>query len=440
MGKMLFFLSITFFLNIFTLHAQNEKTTPGVEENNAITGFTVEDNDFKWIMLLTGGWINIDTQNKIQIKSPILAVNYNTVEGVNTTGGIRYRHYFNPFHRLTFGPDLHYAYPRDQLSGVLNLDFEYKTNLDSAAIEVKFGRQIHQFNADIGPFANTLSTLLFQDNQLKLFEQDFINLDVHVNHHQQLKANLTFELSERWQLSNHPKLVNAEENKYSSNVPENIEIEDTSFPRHRAFTVTTYLEYKPFLKFQIIDGKKQPVSNSSPVFWIMFEKGFPDITGSVSDFDKLTLGFNHNIALAKKTNFIFYLEGGGFLNADQVYFMDFFHFPRNQAPFLLIDNEESLRLLDYYYYSTKRGYFKSNMILQLSDFLVGRFHWAREMGIYENLILNNLFTPDLNHYTEFGYGIDNIFKLIRIEIMASILDGRFNKFGARVGLIHELNF
>jgi hypothetical protein len=399
-----------------------------------------EPKDLGPLKLIMGGRFLTGENSNIQIISPILTLNYNTIEGFNTTYGIRYNRLLSTNSIFSIGPDVRFSVPRNKVTGIISIGYQYQEHLSSRSIEIQGGRGIRQFNADIAPFSNTIMTLLFQKNDLKLFEQDFINLGTSHNFHEIFRLGLDIEHSDRWELFNLPRLVEGREHLFTSNAPENIAIEDTSFPRHNAFIASLSVQFKPWLRYTEVNGKRQPLDESSPTFSIVYEKGFRGIFRSGVDFDNITFGIDHIVNFDISSMLNLNLEAGMFLNTNMLYFMDFFHFPRNQAPFLLVDHDKTFRLLPYYYFSTPDWYFKSNFDHQMQRFLLTRFPLLQVMGIKETLILNNLFTPDMDHYTEFGYGLDYIFRAVRIELITSFLNGRFDGFGVRIGLKGDLEF
>jgi hypothetical protein len=435
MGKLL----ITLFVLVISI------ATALSQADNAIIPYQAElENDtisawggpkgFSILKLLTGGRFSINDRNSIRIISPILTLNYNTVEGFNSTIGIRYDWLLNPNSIFSIGPDVRFAVARRSVSAIAHMGYQFEKQLNSRSLKLRAGRAIRQFNEDIDPFANTFMTLLFQQNNLKLFEQDFVNIMGEQNFKEFISIGFDVERSQRWELFNLPGIVDGREYLFSPNAPDNIAINDSSFPRHNAFIASLSMRVRPWLRYATVNGKRQPIYESSPAFRIIYEKGFSSIFGSHVDFDNLTIGIDHVINLGISARMTLHIETGIFLNTNRLYFMDFFHFPRNQAPFLLAEHDQTFRLLPYYRFSTPNRYFKSNFDHQMQRFLLTRIPLLQVMGIKENLILNNLFTPDIDHYAEFGYGIDYILQALRLEFMTSFLNGGFDGFGVRLGL------
>lgn len=60
------------------------------------------------------------------------------------------------------------------------------------------------------------------------------------------------------------------------------------------------------------------------------------------------------------------------------------------------------------------------------------------LGVKENVFVNYLATPSSEHYTEVGYGIDNILRIFRIEGAAAFRDGKYYDWGIRIGIASNI--
>ena len=164
-----------------------------------------------------------------------------------------------------------------------------------------------------------------------------------------------------------------------------------------------------------------------------YRKGFANAIGD-TDFDYLETGFNHNFKIGVRGRLGIDLSAGKFLNTSNLYFMDFKHFMGNESPFLLNNPVAGYRLLSYYNYSTADQYFSGIAHYQFRKFLVTQLPLLRMTGVKEIVFLSYLATPFTNNYFELGYGIDNLFRILRVEGAASFQDGRYTGFGIKIGI------
>ncbi len=391
--------------------------------------FTVGD-------LLFGNSYKIGKKSRFNLEP--LKPHFNTVEGWNFTYTFSVSKRIDPQKVLRLGPQLRYAAARKQLSGTLDLGFDYGKPGRKGSLLIKGGRYIRQFNPDrpIHPFVNDFTTLLLEQNYMKLYERDFVQI-MH-----QKKISDVLEIATDLSWTNRRMLDNASDFKlndrssqrYTSNRPESAELASTAFPEHKAFAAHLGLSYSPWLKYQISDGKKLPISNSSPEFSIGVNKAFGGILGGDVDFTEIEMGFRHGFDIGIRGELDIALNTGMFLQKEQLYFMDYKHFQGNLSPFQVQDPVGSYRLLDYYRWSTSEAYLSSHLNYQFRKFLVTRIPLVRLMGIRESVLVNYLTTDRLSSYMEMGYGINYIFKIFRLEGIFAWEDGSYKGFGVRVGI------
>ncbi len=336
--------------------------------------------------------------------------------------------------RLEITPIGRYAFSRKVLSGLMRVDYRTRTS----RLTVEGGKYIQQYNdADpIHPIVNDITSLFLGDNFMKLYERNFVE----ANYRKRFDDKYTFRSSLTWarrqELFNTTDYTFFKKNKedYTPNAPINNELNDTAFPTNTAFTVAVGLEARPWQKYRIRNGQKFRADNTSPLFTLDYKKGVDGLLGSEVNFDQMEIGVKHGIKLGIRGKLDVALKAGKFFNADKLYLMDYQHFLGNRTPFVTTDPVGSFRLLDYYQYSTRDQYFTANVHYHFRKFLVTRFPIVRLTGITENVFVNYLATPTSKNYTELGYGIDGIFRILRLEFAAAFQDGKYLNNGFRIGV------
>ena len=232
---------------------------------------------------------------------------------------------------------------------------------------------------------------------------------------------------------------NWESREYGSNNPTNLELNDTQFPTHQSWEAAIGVQYRPWLKFRSRNGKKREISNSSPEFSLLYSKGIAT-DFSIIDYDRIEIGFKHKLKVGAGSALSINIKAGSTLNDNQLTFIDYKHFMGNRSPFETNDPAASYRLLPYYDYSTSREYFTGHLHYRFRKFLLTQFALVRMTGLTETVFVNYLATHNSGNYTEMGYGIDNIFRIFRIEGILSFQDGAFKEAGLRIGISTVLNF
>jgi len=385
--------------------------------------------------LLIGDSYKIAKHSNFKIH--FLMPGFNTVEGWNFVYKVSFGTILQDTNktRITITPAFRYAFSRKVASGYLNFSLYNKKD----RLEVQGGKYIKQYNADepILPIVNDFTTLLMEKNLMKLYEREYIDLSY------QRKLNPYLSVGTSWTWMKRRELFNTTDYKwvdrdkiegYTPNAPVNDELDDTSFPEHKALVGSVSITARPWLKYTIRNNRKTEVQNSSPTFRLEYRKGFNNALGSAVNFDQIELGIKHRFRVGVRGNADFYLRAGTFLQTGNMYFMDYKHFLGNQTPFITNDPVGSFRLLDYYKYSTSDKYFSGNFHYQFRKFLVTNILLVRMAGIRENVFVNYLATPTSKNYTEVGYSIDGILRIFRLEGAVGFQDGKYLNYGFRIGI------
>jgi hypothetical protein len=388
--------------------------------------------------LLIGDVYKVSKHSNFQIRTP--QAWYNTVEGFYAVYRLNFGTILQDTNRtrLNISPTFRYAFSREKLSGILAFTLRNK----NYRFQVDGGRYIKQFNADepILPVVNTFMTLFLEENLIKLYERDYVD----VLYRRRLTPKYTVQTNWSWshrrQLENTSsyKLINRDKiEDYTSNQPVNFEA-PTAFDTHQAFIGSVQLTSRPWLKYRIRNGRKIEIENSTPTLMLLYRKGFNNFLESDIDFDHIETGIKHTFKNGVRGKFDVALRAGMFLNSDSLGFMDYKHFIGNRTPFTTTDPAGSYRLMDYYVNSTADKYFAANVHYHFRRFLVSSIYEVRMLGIRENIFINYLATPYSKNYTELGYSIEGILRLFRIEVAAGFRDGQYLNYGFRIGIASNL--
>ena len=385
--------------------------------------------------VLIGDSYKVSKHSNFKIHFPVPG--FNTVEGWNFVYKVSFGTILQDTNRtrITITPAFRYAFSRKVASGYLN--FSVRNNKDR--LDIQGGRYVKQYNPDepILPLVNDITTLLFEENLMKIYEREYIDLSYSRQLNTYVKVATNWSWMNRRELFNNTnyKWINRDKIEgYTPNAPVNDELTDTSFPEHRAFVGSVSLTARPWLKYTIRNGHRHEVPNSSPMFKLEYRRAIPGVFNSHIDYDQLEIGIRHRVKVGVRGNADFYLRGGMFFNTNELYFMDYKHFLGNETPFITNDPVGSFRLLDYYRFSTSDKYFAGNFHYQFRKFMFTNIPLVRLAGIRENVFVNYLATPSSQNYTEVGYSIDGILRIFRLEGAASFQDGKYLDYGFRIGI------
>lgn len=376
-------------------------------------------------------------------------ISFNTVEGAKVGMGLFYRKYSETkladslsLHRKSFNiePELRYGFSSKRFYS--SVDFRWSTTLPTSGTTwgLQGGRYIFQFNGGepINEQVNALYSLLFRQNYMKLYEQDFARIywAHRVNYGFTYRAHLTF--ADRRQLfnTNNYSFYNIAEREYTANQPENVETNDMDFQNHQIARLYLGFDWRPGVKYGIRNGRKYPITDRSPLIKFGYTKAIPGFRNqsNASDFDHVELGIEHDFTFGVSGKFDFNVTAGSFLNNKQVYFPDFQHFGGNRTIFSNFGPASNFRFMDYYKYSTNSSYVSGIFHYQFRKFLLTQLPMLRFSGVRENIFLNYLKTENSPHYVEVGYSLDNLFRIFRVEFGAGFENGNYLRGGARFGV------
>lgn len=385
--------------------------------------------------ILIGDSYSISKNSNLQIEFP--QVWFNTVEGYYLLYRLNYGIQLKDTSRtrINIRPTFRYSFAREKASGNINLMVRNR----DYRLRVEGGRYMQQFNADepILPIVNTFMTLLLEENLMKIYERDYLDVQYRrrLDDKYNIETNWTWARRSAMVNNTNYKWVNRDKiEDYTPNAPENLEVDTTGFATHEAFTGSVTLTAKPWLKYRIRNGRKSQINNSTPTFSLMYRKGFDNVLGSDINFDQVEIGAKHSFKNGVRGRVDFNIRAGAFLNSDSLAFMDYKHFLGNRTPFSTTDPAGSFRLMDYYLYSTADKYLAVNAHYNFRRFLVTSIYEVRMLGIRENVFINYLATPTSKNYTELGYSIDGILRLFRLEGIVAFRDGKYLDYGFRIGI------
>jgi Family of unknown function (DUF5686) len=368
---------------------------------------------------------------EIYYKAPLLDFNFNTVEGfVHNTGTI-FRYRKNRYDWWEIDPTWRYSYTQNRSMGMLKI--RWKTQKED--FNISGGKFVSQYNVDT-PIAfdlNSLATLLLKKNNVKIYEKQFVNLSYNDRFSNTFGIKSSLEWARRFPLENTTDYdwINYGNVLYTPNFPINQEIGATEFKTNDAFIASFQINYRPFLKKQYRNNIRMVEFGSSPLITFKYRGAIPKLFNSTIEFHTIELGVTHNFPININTNFNYIAQVGTFLNSKNMTFADFKHFNGNNNMISIgdvltthrlvgfYDNYvwgASKKLMDQYFYSTNGTYLDIMTVLGLRKFALTRMMGVRKMGLREELFANYLYTANNKvHNIEFGYGIDGIARILRVE-------------------------
>lgn len=391
---------------------------------------------------------------KLKYNGPVKGLQVNTVEGWTIDGtGLSLQHATRTDtslgrkgYSLAINASARYSFGRNKLSPVGGVEY----NQGRHKLSVNGGRTVAQYNSQnpVSPFLNSLTTLFFEQNFIKIYQKDFVRFQYdYLQSNDHLKVNFFVEYADRHSLANLEKTnpyrwINWKKREFTSNTPDNDYFNDTSFEAdHLAFTAGAEASWKPWQQYRIRKGKLTYYKDDSPEFALSYRKGFHGLSGSSVDYDFVKIKVKHGFETGIKSKLYYQVAAGAFLNNNQVYFADFNHFNGNLFFFQLGDPTGNFRMLDYYQLSTDKRFAEFHVLSEFRQLLFTQLTWFRKYGIKETLQVHYLATPTSKHYTELGYGFDVGIRFpFRIEVIGNFENMKHRHTALRIGTTMNLPF
>jgi len=347
--------------------------------------------------------------------------------------------------QLLIRPEARYGLSSKSFYGRLAATGLIRKEGSQTQLSVEGGRFIFQLNRNepISEWVNTAYTLLLNQNWMKLFEQRYMRVDFERKVSDGLSFGSGIEYAERNFLENTStySFREGERGRFTSNRPENISATDDNFSDHRLYLWRSQISWRPGLKYSVRNNRKYPLYSTAPLLTFIYNKGIPVASDwQSSQFDQLEANFRHAFSFGVSGKLEINLTAGSFLEASQVYFMDFKHFGGNRIIFTSMGAASEYRLLDYYQFSTSGSYLGGIFHYQFRKFLFTQLPMLRFTGVRENVFFNYLKTDHSPHYTEVGYSLDNLWRIFRVEFAAGFENGAYVHSGPRFGIATFINF
>ena len=403
-------------------------------------------NKFKLGNLISGYSYKNSFENKVfSISSPLSGLNFNTVQGYNTNLDINYTKRYDEYKRyLSLENRLNYSFETQKLRGTVGFKYKFN-NINDLNIGFSAGIKVQQFN-DLEPISslmNDLSTLLFEENYIKLFENRFIKL----NYGQELfngfrfGTALSFENRRGLFNSTDYTFINSDDKSYTSNNPlEPLNFESTPFENHNILKFKFKGSLRFGQKYLSYPGSKINITNPKyPKLNFSFEKGF-GATNSNYNYEHLSIDLSQNFSLENKGDFKYNVLSGTFFGGESLAFMDAKHINGNQTHVRLDDSYlSSFKNVGYYDFSTSENYLEYHLEHDFKGYILGKIPFINKLNYNLILGVHGFTTNNQKTYNEFSVGVNNIgwkkYRFLRVDYVRSYQSGFVND-----GVLFGINF
>ncbi|MDI1354406.1 MAG: DUF5686 and carboxypeptidase regulatory-like domain-containing protein [bacterium] len=382
------------------------------------------------------------TKTNFNLSLPGLITNgvqYNTVEGLNLSYYFNMTKKYENYKEYNLGAKVRYGFSNMLWGGELTYNYLFDP-IKRSTFGVKVKSIAEQFNRmePITPLVNSLYTLFLNNNYMKIYKESGVEGFYYSELTNGIYSNTTIRYMQRDPLRNTSDLLLVDDkNKwFSSNDPQHTSTDDSAFTSNRALTAEFQFSFRFKQKYHTLPGQKIITGSKYPRLSVSYKKAFP-VMNTSANYDLATATVSDAVKLGLFGRFNYRLRGGGFLSAKKLYFMDYTHFLGNQTIFNTNDYLSSFRLLPYYSFSADKWFTELHAEHHFQGSIIGQIPLVKKLKVQEVIGFHALTSNQLRYYYELNFGLERVFKIIRIDYVLGYAPDSKLKQGFTIGIVNS---
>ena len=386
-------------------------------------------------LLLTGkNFSQRKNKTSLSIAPLIRIINYNSVEGAVINLAPEWFKEIEGRKSISISPVFRYGFANKRFNPSISANYTFgKKYIQS--IDVAGGKKVFQFNnaSPISEEINTYSTLTRAQNFMKIYEADFFKLNYNAGIGNGLDFSGTIQYQNRQSLSNLPDVASWNK-KTNQVITSNHPVEFGAGPMlgHQALIISAGLSWLPGAKYIEYPDRKVNIGSDYPTFDLLITKAVAGILGSDANYTKWRFGLSDELDLKLSGTLNYAFAVGGFLQKDKVFEPDQMHFTGNQV-LLAGPFTETFQLAPYYKFSNTASLYGTGHIeYHLNGLITNKIPGFKKLNWFLVAGANSLLMEMDNYYMDFFAGLENIFKVIRVDYIRSIEKGAMSNNGIRL--------
>lgn len=406
-------------------------------------------NEFQFMDLVTGYSYNNSFEKwTLDISSPLLNTNLNTVQGYHSSLKTSFRKYtdesYGTYWRIF--TDLNYGFSEDRLRFFGGFQQKFN-NISKPILTISGGSTLNQINdrEPISPHLNNITTAFFERNYMKLYELEFARFSYQQELFNGFEGFVSFGYENRSPLFNNKYnfLIDWDEREFTSNNPLAPRAYGTApFEEHQIYRLSFSAQINFAQEYLSYPNAKYNVPNDQyPTLFMSYETGLgADI--AEYDFQHLRLRIKHEIAIGTAGRLSYDAMAGTFFDDSTVSFIDHRHFNGNQTRIGTTSNYLGhFNLLPYYSRSTANNYIEGHLEHNFRGWILGKIPLVNRLNFSLVAGAHALVTEEAKPYTEYSLGLDNVgfgkFRFMRLDYVVNNYNG--NSKGAFIFGLKFLN-
>jgi hypothetical protein len=392
-------------------------------------------------LFLTG--ISISRQKSRSFYSTpglVRLVSYNTVEGLVINFNATYLKKLDTVstgrRNISITPEIRYGFSNRHTNANLSLNYNYGKKFLSN-ISISGGTDVFQFNnaEPVGVLGSTLGALVYADNNLKIYEATYgrINFTKGIGGGVTMQVGLNYQDRNPLENTSDFTFNKNEKSDFTPNRP--LPQFDRNIEKHQAFFSSIGIQWQPGTKYIEYPERTVSMGSKAPTFNLTYTQAIKNIINSDVAYSKLLFYVRDNINLKLLGSFVYRLDLGGFLNKDSVAIPDYVHYQGNMSSLLSNTYINAFQLVPHYYFSNRSSFYSLlNAEHHFNGFIANKIPGLKQLKW--NLVtgVNALNIKGSKYYIEPFIGLENIFKIIRVDYIWGFEKGPSQRSGFRVGI------
>ncbi|MEO6684012.1 MAG: DUF5686 and carboxypeptidase regulatory-like domain-containing protein [Ginsengibacter sp.] len=388
--------------------------------------------------------VHFDSLGDYNIKFDALlkTLQYNTVEGVVLNPSLVISRLFKQLDtRVSFIADARYGFNNRHFNPWAGFTFNSNDEFDLSkkpkrkSFFIAGGKRVSQFfkESDIDGLGNSLGTLLYGRNEMKIYENYFAKAGYSKQWESSARLLIQAGFEDRLPIDNTSDFILNKKwrHRFTPNYP--VEVMSSQFNRHQSVAIHISYSITPGQRYIQFPESKMAIGSKYPKFTLEYTKGFKNILGSDVDYDKWNFNVKDDINLKLGGTIKYNTSIGGFLNDRSAFVQDYKHF-YNNISIIAAEYVKSFENVPHYRNSSSAPFYAeihlehhANGLLTNKIPLIKRWNWRLVEGI------NGLFVGPNRKYLEVFVGLENIFKLFRVDVVTGLEPGFKPTYAIRIG-------
>ncbi|WP_345949410.1 DUF5686 family protein [Mucilaginibacter sp. PAMB04274] len=347
------------------------------------------------------------TRQSLYFYQPYQTIFYNTVEGWGVSAKVHYIKGFDNGQSFSVTPNIRYGFAAKLFSANLGLTYNYDP-ANQGAFSARFGSDVMDLNnaGTRSLLFNTLSSLLYENNYVKLYRTKFGVVAWQREVANGLLLNTQLSYADRRQLYNvsFNHIKDVPDKQYTANNPLSNppEVETQLFPQNQALTARASLTFTFRQQYVTRPDGKYIEPSRYPKVRLNYRKGISGLLGSDVNYDFASLDvFDDRLKIGLVGFSSFKITAGTFLNHRSLYFMDYNHFFGNQGT-VFNPTIGSFHFLDFYDYSTDRSFLEAHYEHNFAGNFLSKIPFVRKLKLEEVIGVNYLTQAQHTAYSGVG--------------------------------------